>query len=268
MTKNAGIKTAVLALLLIVLSSGAAYADGRASFRLHLKNLVTGEVITIQDGGALDIDSDVGEIRVDTNILNSYVNITVAATEPDGGTSSVLTLSSSVQHTGVGTMQIILEDVYNSTVSQGWFTGTVGGMMADVYDDSIGDMVDGIGNAQANFNVFLNLDGVPADDGELPVPAGQGAFGAAGLDVVADIPVNTSVPYGFNFTQSTYSVLSVATLNFTGGPGYVDFALRGQVAGYGDPLASERVPEPISLLLVGSGLLGLGVLRRKMRPTN
>jgi hypothetical protein len=270
MINKLSMKTAIPLLLLMVFSSAVAYADG-VSFRLYLRDVGSGAVVTIIDDGALDTNAGDGLIQFGQTVGDKgYVSGSAIVSKV--GDLATLTLSASASYAGAGTMEVIVEEIFTAAKQQGSLVGTVGGVLgADL--STIGPLV-ALRNVNANFNTFVNTAGaVPSPGDPLPAAVATG-FGPGGLALSSPLtsltfPTNVGLPANFNFVGSQYSVYSVATLAFTGGSlgiktGFADFTMRGDVSSFGPPLVSTSLPEPMSLLLLGSGLIGLGILRRRM----
>jgi hypothetical protein len=111
-------------------------------------------------------------------------------------------------------------------------------------------------------------------------------FSLTGLSDVTDARLSWPLPFYFtlSYTSSSVTVTHIstqATVNIDGGPfsvfevsslaplGMVDYEIQVAAGRFwgtvGGPVAPAATPEPTSLLLVGSGIFGLGgVIRRKL----
>lgn len=304
--KSSRINAALLTLLLLLFSTSAAYAD-RLTFRLYLEDVTSGERVVITDNSDLDEDYLNYGANVDnviefaTNVGNQgFAHGTVAYTDPGNGTSTLI-LSSSVTKTGAGHLRFILEDIYTTDKSSGSLMSDLIGLPID--EENFEESASGR-SVNANFNSYVNVLGAVPDLGvdgaygggplnpALPGGAETTAAWAGGVaflepfnapgtepeTLVGPQHADQSLTFQLPGTYSIFTVIDMQSLIPLTGPNrnrqaLLNFTLISSVSTFGNPLQNEdgggtRIPEPTSLVLLGSGLAALGVVVRKKGRTS
>jgi hypothetical protein len=256
MIRNFGNRIAILTLVLLTFST-MALANGGSTFRLVLEDTTTGVERVITDnqilGGAFNPDGDkanttLGTIQFTSSIGNFFVTLTATSTTGDGG---ILTLNANVTNQSASADQFVafLEDTYSTGGAAATLTNTINSATLSAATLSVQSWLDPSGAVPA----------FGANTGQTPIANanGPGAIPGTGVVIPTDNPYNDVGVSSIAVTQGApnTSIFSEAAVQFTG-QGSANFSFTAT-----DP-SSATLSEPTSLMLLGSALLGGGVLRR------
>jgi hypothetical protein len=228
----AGIKKTVLAALLVIGLVMGLSSVSHATFTLTLDDLTTAGIdVTVVDNGAGDLDSRAGVIGYVGAAGSWDLNITGALTAPYEGTFSLPMMDLSTLSSGKGVLVMKASEI-GYTIPAG---------SASIALD-VGGTINSAGNS-ASFGVSVD--------------SGNTLFGGSDLASLSFAPslggaFSGSTSAGFIAGSGPFSITETATLNnAVKGSTSFDFAVS--------------VPEPFTLIFLGSCLLGAGMVSRKFK---
>jgi len=280
MIKSLGVRIGFLLFVLLAFST-LALADGGTTFKLELQDfetsgtggaLTTGAQVVITDNLIVarssynDTNGVTGAIGWQGNVGNFFVTITSTSTDPNSGGQLTLNATATYEGTAGDTLVLSLEDqgytatpsstvLLQSTVNNVSLTGSANSLTTNTW----------LTTAASGLPVFGSegATGSAASPKAISVPIPSGPTAAGGDESNGGTYADDET---LSATATQTNLFTQAAVSFGAGPSGSSTATFALTAA--DPIDASTgggsVPEPTSLMLLGSALLGSVVLRKRI----